>query len=104
VRELPDDVTDVVCTLPRPHDASYWGRPVPIEVTVAWVQPTPLRVVFRHRLPLPPQYLAWPQQMPNANPTGARDGEWIVTSYSLEDDPMLVRLLVEVLFGLAIFI
>jgi hypothetical protein len=104
LRELPDDVVDVVCALPRPGDRSYWGRPIPIEPTVAWVQPAPLRLVFHHRQPLPPYYLPLPEQLPNAKPASSRRGEWIVTSYSLADDPMAGRLAVELLFGLAIAI
>jgi hypothetical protein len=80
------------------------GRPVPVETVVAWIRPAPPRIELHHGQPLPDEYLAWTQHHPQPELIATQDGERRVTRYRLPDDPMLRDLLVDLLFGLAIFI
>jgi hypothetical protein len=98
---IPDDSATVVCTLPRPDDASYWSRPIPIEPVVACFRPAPLRLVLFHRTALPAEYVMR-DLSPAAAPTTSVQDTWRVTQYQL--DEVSASLLAELLFGLAIFI
>jgi hypothetical protein len=98
------DAEALVCTLPRPDDRTYWGRPVPADTVVAWIRPAPWRIELHHREPLPAEYLAWTEHHPEPELTVTHDGTNRITCFRLPEDAMLREMLVDLLFGLAIFI
>src|SRR5436190_2393939 len=102
VHAMPSDVDSVVCTLPRPTDETYWGRMVPVETVVSCVYPT--RVLFFHRQPLPKQYVGVERVGSATRPRTSRDGEWTVTERDVDMAGPWRAILIDSLFGLAIFI
>lgn len=102
---VPADATHVVAVLPRPQDRSHWGRPVPDQPIVAWMQSAPPRLALAHARPLPDGWLVFAGGYAVAPATTRTVGSWQVSQHELAagSEPMF-ELFAFVLAGFVVFI
>jgi len=100
---VPGSATHAVAVQPRPADRTYWGRPVPDQPLVTWVQRTPTQLAVAHRLPLPPSWRAFCERQAVGSASARTIDGWQVTAYPLAEDEHF-DFLAFLLAGFAVFL